>query len=388
MSVESFISSRIRFGSRLATFATAFSFLVVVIAIAVCSGFRHEIISIAADQYGDILLAPPENYSDTALHTPVPAGISYLDSIRAIDGIKEVRGVVRLTGIVRAGDVFEGVEFKGLEQSGLQPMKAEIPSDLASRLRLGDGDRMLAYFLAGKLKARRFKAVSSGAPSLGTGREFVVRANADDLRRVLGWADGQVSEFEIILDEKYRNEYDMQAVAFAAGATAMDSALPDEPVLIPQTLSYRFPEVFGWMDLIDNNVSLILILMIMVAGFNMVSGLLILLFHSTGTIGLLKALGMKGRDIGRVFLRVGTRVTGTGLLAGNAAAIALIAVQMRFHVIPLNAANYFVSFVPVHLNWGMIATLDLAAFVAVNLILLLPCLFISHIDPASTLRTE
>ena len=144
---------------------------------------------------------------------------------------------------------------------------------------------------------------------------------------------------------------------------------------------------FDWLNLLDFNVWVILILMTVVAGFNMVSGLLILLFRSISTIGTLKSLGMTDRAIGKVFLRVSSRLVLTGMAIGNGLALLFCLVQGTWHLIKLNPVNYFVSWVPVHVNLPLILLADLVAYGAIMLILLIPTLFIARVDPAKTVRT-
>ena len=126
--------------------------------------------------------------------------------------------------------------------------------------------------------------------------------------------------------------------------------------------------------------------MTIVAGFNMISGLLIMLFENISTIGLLKALGMKDSSIAKVFLSSASLLILKGMAVGNALALIFCFVQSKMHLLKLNPANYFVSFVPVYPEWGLVLAADLVAFVSILLLLLIPCLFISKVDPANTVR--
>lgn len=158
--------------------------------------------------------------------------------------------------------------------------------------------------------------------------------------------------------------------------------------MMARSLPDTYHQIFDWLDLIDGNVRVILLLMILVAGFNMISGLLIFLFRNISTIGTLKALGMNDRDISAVFMRVGTRTVAMGMAIGNVAAFAFCLLQDRTHLLKLNAANYFLSFVPVEMNVPGILAADAIAFAAILLLLRLPCLFISKVDPAQTVRVK
>ena len=146
--------------------------------------------------------------------------------------------------------------------------------------------------------------------------------------------------------------------------------------------------MFNWLSLIDFNVGIILLLMTIVAGFNMISGLLIMLFEHISTIGLLKSLGMTDRTIAKVFLTSSAVLVGKGMLAGNLLALLFCLIQGTTHFLRLDPENYYVSFVPVKVDVLMILSADLVAFAAIMLLLLIPCLFISKVDPADTVRVR
>nr|MCR5519173.1 FtsX-like permease family protein [Bacteroidales bacterium] len=216
----------------------------------------------------------------------------------------------------------------------------------------------------------------------------VVLASFEDLRRVNGWEEGRASALEITLHDRYRSTEREKATAVELAGTAYGLSKDEDDPLLAVASVDKYYNLFAWLDLIDFNVGVILLLMILVAGFNMISGLLILLFRNIPTIGTLKALGMSDRGIAGVFLRVSARVVLKGMLIGNAAALLFAIVQHFTHFIHLNPENYFVSFVPVSVNLLQILTVDSVAFAAIMLMMLLPSLFIARVDPADTVRVK
>ena len=153
-------------------------------------------------------------------------------------------------------------------------------------------------------------------------------------------------------------------------------------------MSSRYPQLFDWLDLLDFNVLFVLVLMMIVAGFNMISGLLITLFENISTIGVFKAMGMTDRNIAGIFLGSSASVVFKGMLAGNAVAVLLCVIQEKLHLLKLDPSNYFVSFVPVDLDLMTVVTVDAVSFIVIMLLLLIPCAFISKIDPADTVRVR
>ena len=165
-------------------------------------------------------------------------------------------------------------------------------------------------------------------------------------------------------------------------------ASEDEETVLATSSVSSFPQLFGWLDLIDFNVFFILVLMTIVAGFNMISGLLIMLFENISTIGLLKSLGMTDKAISKVFLSSADVLVLKGMVAGNLLAVLFCFIQGTTHILGLDPENYFVSFVPVDLDFGMIALADAVSFSVIMVLLLIPCLFIAKVDPADTVRVK
>ena len=178
----------------------------------------------------------------------------------------------------------------------------------------------------------------------------------------------------------------MKSIAAEIGAMTLLYSADEDGSVISISAAESEPQLFDWLALIDFNVMVILVLMTVVAGFNMISGLLILLFENISTIGILKSLGMTDRAIAGVFLRSASSLVLKGMAAGNLLAFIFCAVQNATHVITLDPENYFISFVPVHLELFKILAADAAAYLVIMLLLLLPSMFISRVDPAKTVR--
>ena len=186
----------------------------------------------------------------------------------------------------------------------------------------------------------------------------------------------------------YRSNLSVNDLADEIGMRLLLSGDEAEENLVATSSVRSYPQIFDWLDLLDFNVLVILVLMIVVAGFNMISGLLIVLFRNIATIGTLKTMGMSDRAIGKVFLRVAGGVVLKGMLWGNVLGLVLLFLQQQTHLLKLDPANYFVSFVPVHIHLPWILAADLVAFAAIMLLLLIPTLFIARVDPAVSVRAE
>lgn len=386
MSASAFISGKIKFQGRIAMVTIAIASFIIIISVAVSSGFRHELRSGIAALSGDIQLTSP--YMDyIGEEHPVsenPAILSALDSSGVVD---EVVPTVYRAGIVKSDTDIHGVIFKGVPGGG-DSLSVSIPRRLADMLGYSEGDKMLAYFVGKRVKARQFRIASIYNDVLGMDDNIVVYAGLEDMQRVNGWDKDKVSALEIILKDEYRGVDRMSEITDDIGAMLMFRTAEDEDTIIASSAVRRYPQIFTWLDLIDFNVLFVLILMIIVAGFNMISALLIMLFRNISVIGILKSLGMTDRSISEVFLRVASSVVLKGMLIGNVLAFLFCFIQAKTHMIGLNPENYFVSAVPVHINLPEVLAADAISYLLVMILLLLPCLFVSRVDPAKTVRVQ
>lgn len=388
MKVEGFIAGRLRFKGRIAAVSIAVSFFVMILSVAVSSGFRKEIRCGASSFCGDIQLTSVSmDYINE--DSPINARPSFYGSLESLQGVKTISPAIYRAGIVKKDDSIHGVIFKGIEGAdSLSGLGVRVPSHLCELLGLGVGDRLTSYFIGENVKVRNFtvREVYDGLVDIGDA--LMVYASIDDMRRLNGWDSLQVSALEITLEDAYKSGPMMSEMTSEVGSIALLSASDDDDTLLAASVKDKYPQVFNWLDLIDFNVLFILLLMTVVAGFNMISGLLILLFQNISTIGTLKSMGMTDRSIAGVFLRVSSVLVLKGMAVGNALAFLFCGIQSATHLIKLNPDNYFVSFVPVSINVPMTLLADAGAYAAIMLLLLIPCIFISKVDPAQTVRAQ
>ena len=359
----------------MAAVAIAVSFFVIIVAVAVSSGFRHEIREGVAAMTGDVSIAPYASGADEL--ESLPAHPPQEAAIRALPGVKDVVPVVVRAGIVKNGDIVHGVIVKGIpDQVGNDELNVSIPQRLSEIMGLGEGNDLTTYFVGEKLRVRKFHIASVHRDLIELDDNLLVYARMEDLQRLNGWEADEVSSLEVRLTDNA----DQDRMALEIGTLLEDYYV---------TSSKRtYPQVFDWLNLLDFNVVIILILMTVVAGFNMVSGLLIMLLRNISTVGTLKTLGMDNRSIGRLFVRIGAEAVLKGMVIGNAAALLFCLLQGTTHLIPLDPANYFVSWVPVRVNLLWILGADAIAFAGILLLLWIPSRAVARIDPARTVKAD
>ncbi|MBQ3916577.1 MAG: FtsX-like permease family protein [Bacteroidales bacterium] len=331
---------------------------------------------------GDIQLTSPDmNY----MSEDSPVLLSRTDFADSLPEVRDRIPAVYRAGIVKSGENIHGVLFKGTPD-GPDSLGVRIPDRLAKMLGLKPGDRLLSYFIGEKVKVRNFTVREIYPTVIPGDNNLIVFAGLEDMQRLNGWSADEVSAVEVRLNSATIGNMELASLDIS---TRLLATVPeDEDVPLATTAARKFNTIFSWLDLLDLNAVLILVLMTIVAGFNMISGLLIMLFRNISTIGLLKALGMKDKKISEVFLRVASNVVLKGMLIGNLIGFGICAIQSTTHLLKLNPENYFLSYVPVQLNVPLILAADLLAYLLIMALLLIPVLFVSRVDPAKTVRAQ
>lgn len=372
--------------SKSTTVSTAISFMLIVVSLAVASGFRHEIAKSVSDMCGDFRVIPVSGLGEAG-SDPVDCSQAVFDSVRAVRGVAALRPVIYRGGIMSSGTNMHGVIFRGTENFAAADSLVSIPSKLASLLCLEKGDRVPAYFVSEDIRVRMLTVNDIYEGIVTSDDKLVVNCNASLLRILNGWRDGEASSAEIVLDEENAAQTSRDEVEYELNRILYNDATEGR-TLICENVRSSYSQLFEWLNLIDSNVTLILALMIIAAGFNMVTGLLIFIFNNVKAIGVFKSLGMKNSDISKSFLLSAGRSVIIGMLVGNTLAIAFCIFQAWSGALTLNPDNYFVSFVPVRLEIAPLVCCNIVAFAAIMLILTIPCAYISRIEPSVTLKSE
>ena len=367
--------------------SVAVSFLVMILAVCISAGFRNSIRSGVRSIIGDVRIMPQTyNFSGEAvpMMVPLPSG----EDILAIPGVASMEPVVERAGIVRNGDIIHGVLVKGCSMAPDSSLCVSIPQRLSAITGLGVGDDMPTYFVGEKVKVRKFHIAAVHRDIMEMDDNLLVYAPLEDMRRLQGWEENQASAIDVTLLPTVTADAAVNEISNHIGSIIINSPHPEEEDLVAFSSVRRYPQVFDWLHLLDFNVVVILILMTVVAGFNMLAGVLIHLLRNIPVIGTLKTMGMADKSIVRVFLRVSSRAVLLGMAIGNALALLFCAIQGSTRLIKLDPANYFVSYVPVHVNLPLVIGADIIAYLAMMAMLMLSVKFISQVDPALTVKAD
>lgn len=403
MNAGKFIAQRLRDkGNRIAWISVALSVAVMVVAVVVVAGFKSEIKSKVTGVMGSVTLVAP-GQSPINENCPFSDSVSWLGAVDSLRSVSSISGVGYRSGLIKTDEDIHGLYFKGVDSlydmsffsaalvegrlpdfSGGISNDAMISRPLASKLGLKAGDRMTVYFIGDDVKVRRFDICGLYEAQLEEIDQTFGLVDLRQVRRLNGWEKGQVSSIEI----RTTPRADIDDVAGMIENIGFTSVQDDDPALFVMSVKRLYAHLFDWLALLDLNVLMILALMMAVAGFNMISAILIILFRRISMIGVLKSVGMTSRAVTGVFLRKAAVLVGKGMLLGNAFALGLCLIQKYTHVMKLNPENYFVGYVPVDFNWPGLVLMNVISFIVIMLILSLSSAFVSKVSPAVTMKVD
>ncbi len=413
MNLEYFIAKRLIKGKehkisisapiiKIAITAIALGIIMMLVAIATGVGLKHKIREKVAAFNGHIQIYNFDNNTSDVSVVPVSLEQEFYPEFKSVSGISHIQGVATKGGIIRTEDTFEGIIAKGvgkdynwnafkeyISDGRLPEYKGELNEEvlvsklMANRLQLKTGDSFFAFFLKDDdatqvPNQRKFLIVGiydSGFEEFDSTYVFV---DIRHIQRINKWDSNQVGNFEVFLnnfdeiDQKSREIY---------GKTLYS--------LDTQSIKDKYYKIFEWIDLFDFNIALIIGIMIIVGGINMITALLVLILERTQMIGILKALGAANWSIRKVFLYNAAYLIGIGLLWGNAIGLGFIWLQDSFQIFKFpNPKEYYVEFIPVHVDLPTILMLNFGVLILCLLMLLIPSYIITKITPVKAIKFE
>lgn len=389
---------------RIATAGVAIGLAVMIVSVCIVFGFKHTIRDKVIGFGGHITVA---NFM--SLHgsdqRPICISDSMTATLKSIPGVTHVQRYALKQGIIKTDSDFLGVAFKGVGEdydttfihnnliSGTIPAfsstkgtnKIVLSKTMSDILKLKVGDKVFAYFIDnGNVRMRRFSVAGIYQTNLSQYDKSLCFIDLYTAVRLNGWEQGQVSGAELSIND-IDNLDNVEDVVVSRVNRKLDRY---GETFSSETILQSNPQIFSWLDLLDVNVWIILVLMLCVAGFTMISGLLIIILERTSMIGILKALGAKNSMIRKTFLWFAVFVIGKGMLIGNLLAFAIVLVQKFTGIITLDPATYYVSNVPVEIDLPIILLINAATLLISVFVLIAPSYIVSHIHPSKSMRYE
>jgi lipoprotein-releasing system permease protein len=379
--------------------AIAIGVIVMLIAISTGLGLQQKIRDKVVAFNGHIIINNFDTNASDESQVPISLNQDFYPKFKSVSGINHIQGTASKFGVIRTLTDFEGVVIKGVGKDyrwnyfqeflieGRLPDFTKtlnneilISSYLANRLGFKIGDSFQTVFgenLDRQPRIRNFEVVgiyNSGFQELD--KKFCI-ADIRHIQRLNKWENDQVGNFEVFIDDFSQIEY-IGAKVYREIPSLMKST----------TIKQDYASVFEWIKIFDLNTQIIITIMILVAGINMITALLVLILERTQMIGILKALGGSNWTIRKVFLYNASYLIGLGLLWGNIIGLGLLFAQKQFKLFPLDPETYYVSEAPVYISFDFIVLLNVGTFVICLLMLLIPSVIISKISPVKAIRFD
>ena len=389
---------------RIATIGVAIGLAVMIVTVCVILGFKHTIRDKVVGFGSHIQVHNIMNYSGSDPH-PICANDSLMAVISKLEGVAHAERFSMTQGILKTDNDFLGITIKGIAEeydttflsqhltagsitsfsSKASKYKLLISKTIANKMQLKVGDRVFGYFIDGEdVRTRKFTVSGIYQTNMTRFDETLCFTDLYTANKLNGWTEDQATGIEVIT--KDFTKLNDTANQFIDNINRTSDEQGNS--LTTETIYELYPQVFSWLELLDINVWIILILMVCVAGFTMISGLLIIILERTQMIGVLKALGARNNTIRHTFLWFSVFIIGQGLFWGNIVGIGIVLLQKYTGFITLDPQTYYVSEAPMELNLPLIALINLGTLLICVFVLIAPSYLISHIHPAKSMRYE
>ena len=389
---------------RIAIIGVAVGLAVMIVSVCVVLGFKHAIRDKVVG-FGSHIQVAEFSMLQQGSDSPIEVDDSVMNVLQHIEGVKHVQRFAMKQGILKTDSDFLGVAFKGVGPEfdstfihqhlleGAVPKfsdkssgnKILVSKVMADKLKLTCGSRIFAYFIDDSgVRTRRFTIAGIYQTNLTQYDNVMCYVDLYTAVKLNGWQEDMASGAELQVDNFDKlDEVENRVVKLVNRTTDKYGNTYSS-----KTIKELSPQIFSWLDLLDLNVWIILIIMMAVAAVTMISGLLIIILERTQMIGLMKALGARNPMVRHTFMWFAAFIIGRGLLWGNMIALALVALQYFTGIVKLDPATYYVSSVPVEVNVLFVVLLNIGTLLISLLVLIGPSFLISHIHPAKTMTYE
>lgn len=388
---------------RLTTIGVALSLSVMLLSVTIILGFHRQIHEFAFSQTGHISLNGYGSNWKTST-TPVYVSPELLSFLREEKGVSSVSPLIQQAGLLKTEGDFSGILLYGIDstfrsryfteqvKSGTLPSFSEseysrppiiLPSHVARRMNYKVGDAVRIYFFGEKMRVRVFELQ---AIYESTGLELSpALCPISSLQRLNHWDENTYSRLIIMLQDPDAAYPTLEHLISTLQARPDLIGEENYGLNLGQELQ---PELFNWLAFLDTNVYALLSLMVLVGGFAMITGLIIIVLDKSKQIGILKALGATNRQLRQTFLQIAARLILRGIFWGNAIALVLSLAQRQFKIIKLNPANYFTDSVPIHFDLPLWVAINVGTLIVILLMVLVPASLVSRIHPAESMRMD
>jgi lipoprotein-releasing system permease protein len=390
----------------IALFGIVLGLVVLILSVAIVTGYKSEV-GRKVIGFGSHLQIVNLDSNQSFETSPISQNQPFLSDLKNIEGVRHVQVFATKPGIIRTDDEIQGVVLKGIGpdfdwsffqenkvagepfqvQDTVRSNKVWISKHMADLLKVKIGDNLNMFFIHESEvipRQRKFELAGIYKTSLEEFDRMFVLVDINHIRRLNNWKNDEISGFEILVNDfkqLTQQEKDVHNLL-------LRNTTPDRPVLQVISIKEKYRQIFDWLGLLDMNVWVILTLMVLVAGFNMVSSLLVIILERTQMIGILKAMGARNWSIRKVFLYFSVMLILKALVLGNILGIGICLIQQYTHFFKLDPSSYYLEYVPINLTILHLVLLNVGTVIITTLMLLLPSYFITKVSPEKIIRFE
>ena len=381
----------------------ALGLVVMILSVSIVIGFKKEIRGKVIGFGSHIQITSFEDNSSYELN-PIAISDTLIDKITANNQIRHVQPYIIKPGIIKTDNNFQGIVLKGVNSNydwdffkknmiegdiinlhdTTATNQAIISKNIADKLHLQLGDRFTTYFVQDPVRARRFDVTGIYQTNFEDYDKLYILTDMSLLAKLNQWDDNYASGLEVLV--KDYNQLDLTTQNLFFDMAAHRDKLGN--TLYARSIKDINPIIFDWLNLLDMNVWIIIILMLIVSGFTMISGLLIIILERTNMIGILKAVGTRDYNIRKIFLYLSSFLILKGLFWGNIIALIVCFAQKYLHIIKLNPEVYYTTYVPVDINLWNILIINVGTLIVSLLMMIGPSYLIAKISPAKSIKFE
>ena len=387
---------------RIAIMGMALGIAVIIVSLSVVLGFKHTIRDKVIG-FGSHVVVRNFLYDQDEALKPICSSDSVINAIKTAPYVSHVQRYGMKQGLLKTDNDFLGVMLKGVgeewdstfihqnlyegsipEFSSLSSRNSILISKtMSDKLDIHAGDKVFAYFIGdGTVRTRRFQISGVYNTNLTKFDETLVFCDLYTVQKLNGWLPDQSSGIEISVSDFSKLETTASWLVKSFNRKEDHYGQPYTSATVQETN----PQIFSWLDLLDINAWIILVLMVCVATVTMTSGLLIIILERVPMIGILKAIGARNSLLRKTFLWFGIFIIARGLIIGNIVGLFICFIQKHFEIVKLDPQTYYVSTAPVEIDCPLLIIVNILVFVVCSLILCLPSMLISHIHPARSMK--
>jgi len=387
----------------IATLGIALGLSVMILAIAIVTGFKAGITEKLTGFGSHIQISNYDNNNSFETY-PIDQNLIPIDRLSQIEGIKHIQTYATKPGIIKTKEESQGIVLNGASLNhdwsflkdklvegdiiNMLPSKKSnevlISEKLSDLLHLKVGEKLIMYFVQQPIRQRAFTISGIYNSGMDEFDKLFVICDMRHIQKLNNWEDNQVSGIEITIDNFKKLDETKEIIR----NNIMGIFSDDGSTFKVRSIKQKYPQIFNWLEMLDVNVWIILGLMILVAGFNMVSGLLIIILEKTNMIGILKALGTDNWSVRKIFLYQSAMIIGKGMILGNLIGIGICLIQYHFQLISLDPVNYYLDTVPINLNGLHLLLLNIGTLIATVSMLLVPSYWITKITPSKAIKFD